>query len=109
MESGSTWEGWFAAPSPFGQTTFTLRITEMDAKGRFKGEGEDRQGSFTVQGTIRGEEVEFVKDYVDPGNYKNVKYKGVLKEGKVSGKYEFLYKKMFISMNISESFEMTKI
>ncbi len=29
MNTGSEWKGWYAAPSPFGRTNFSLRITEV--------------------------------------------------------------------------------
>jgi hypothetical protein len=51
-------------------------------------------------------QVEFVKDYVEEGNYKGIRYKGSLQGNKITGKYSFLYKKMFLSLQVSEDFEM---
>ncbi|XP_023323371.1 uncharacterized protein LOC111697562 isoform X2 [Eurytemora carolleeae] len=106
---GSEWEGWYAAPAPFGQTTFKIKILEVDLQGEFKGEGEDKQGQFEVRGTIQGSEIEFVKDYKENGNHKGIIYKGRIEENKISGKYEFLYKALFIRLNVCEDFEMKLI
>ena len=29
LVQGSEWEGWYAAPAPFGQTTFKIKILEV--------------------------------------------------------------------------------
>jgi hypothetical protein len=52
--------------------------------------------------------VEFVKDYVEEGNHKGIRYKGTREGDKVSGRYRFHYKKLFISLHVSEDFEMTR-
>jgi hypothetical protein len=47
-----------------------------------------------------------VKDYVEEGNHKGIRYKGTIEGTKVIGRYSFHYKKFFISLNVSEDFEM---
>merc|ERR1711874_913677 len=102
---GSRWEGWYAAPSPFGKTEFVVDIEEADDEGNFSGQGTDKQGEFPIQGKVSEGNVKFTKDYKD-GSHKGIVFEGVLEEGVVTGKYSFVYKKAFISMNICQEFEM---
>lgn len=105
LACGTSWEGWYAAPSPFGRTEFTVDIEEDDEEGNFTGEGVDKQGEFRIKGNMSGGNVKFTKDYKD-GSHTGVVFEGVMEDGMVKGKYRFLYKKAFISMNICEEFQM---
>jgi len=101
----TSWEGWYAAPSPFGRTEFTVDIDSADEDGNFSGEGRDKQGEFRIKGKVVDGNVKFTKDYKD-GSHTGVVFEGVLEDGVVKGKYKFLFKKAFISMNICEEFSM---
>ena len=53
-------------------------------------------------------QVEFVKDYVEAGNHQGIRYRGSLQDvDRIAGQYSFLYKKLFIRLNVTEDFEMT--
>ncbi len=47
-----------------------------------------------------------MKDYIEEGNHKRIQYKGSLEGNRVAGQYNFLYKKLFISLHVCEDFEM---
>ncbi len=47
-----------------------------------------------------------MKDYIEEGNHKGIRYKGSLEGDRVAGQYNFLYKKLFISLHVCEDFEM---
>jgi len=110
LTAGAEFVGWFEAPFPFGKTEFQLKITSVNPADRsFTGTGNDKQGNFTVGGTLfSDDEVEFVKDYVD-GSHTGVKYKGRVEGKCIAGEYKFNYKKMFINMDICENFWMELI
>ena len=88
-----------------GKTEFQLKIVTVDQNGGFTGSGTDKQGDFTIEGTLVGDDVEFVKDYKDE-SHTGVKYKGKVEGNCVNGEYKFNYKKMFINMDICEKFWM---
>ena len=106
--AGADFVGWYEAPFPFGKTEFTLKIVTVDQDGSFTGTGSDKQGEFTVAGTLASDDVVFEKEYKD-GSHKGIKYVGRVERNCVAGDYRFNYRKMFINMDICEKFWMEKI
>jgi len=105
FSSHTDFVGWYEAPFPFGRTEFELKINNVDKDGTFTGTGSDKQGHFSIHGTVTGDGVEFVKDYKD-GSHTGIKYEGKVEGNCVKGEYKFNYKKMFINLDICEKFWM---
>ena len=65
----------------------SFSITEEDADGSFKGSGIDKDGIFTVEGTIEGGKVDFTKFYTV--TYSSLRYIGTLdmEEGTIVGQW----------------------
>ena len=62
IDKNVKFHGWYDAPFPFGRTEFTVTIEEYDEVSEvFTGRGEDKQGQFTISGSISGHTVIFVK------------------------------------------------
>ena len=117
----SKWKGFYDAPLPYGRREFTCKVMKM-GENRFIGEGEDADGNFLINGNLSnfktvskdGMEIQtcditFVKDYLTEDGYKGIEYNGTLTGEKIKGQYSFLWKKAFISKNVTGEFEMELI
>lgn len=63
------WAGWFKQDGEKKEMTFRNVKTKEET---ITGEGEDDNGDFTLEGTISGRDVEFIKNYADV----SIKYNG---------------------------------
>ena len=107
IDSCSQFTGWYDAPLGFGRTDFTATVeTFVDTTGEFSASGQDKQGDFTLQGTITGAEVRFVKDFTASDGYKDIKYEGRVSGEEVRGTYKFQYTALFVNIPIHENFYM---
>ena len=123
LKCGSKWKGFYDAPLPYGRQEFTCHVEEVKQDYTFVGNGEDKDGKFSVKGSltnikaVSNEEedgnqevscgdVFFVKDYLSESGYKGIDYKGTLRGSKITGNYSFVWKKSFISKTVTGIFEM---
>ena len=104
---GTQFSGWYDAPLGFGRTDFTATVeTYQETTGQFTASGTDKQGDFTLKGTVTGDDVRFVKDFTASDGYKDIKYSGSVEGEEVKGTYKFQYNALFISLPINENFYM---
>ena len=126
LEVGAQFSGWFEAPLGLGRTEFVLTVETVEEEGegkkRWVGRGRDlttlttlgsrrqEEKEFTVEGTEEGVDITFTKEFCD-GSHSGIVYRGKLDdvEGDVTvrGKYSFRFSKLWISMQITENFQMT--
>ena len=86
------WSGGFAfdgADWVDGLVSFSISAHEED--GRFSGSGMDAFGPFTIEGTLEGERLTFLKEYIFPqyGSTVAWRYQGIVNEqwDKVTGEW----------------------
>ena len=122
---GAQFSGWFEAPLGLGRIEFVLaveRVEEEEGKKKWVGRGRDlttlttlgsrrqEEKEFTVEGTEEGVNITFTKEFCD-GSHSGIVYRGKLDnvEGDVTvrGSYSFRFSKLWISMQITENFQMT--
>ena len=122
---GAKFSGWFEAPLGLGRTEFVLTVEgveEEEGKKKWVGRGRDlttlttlgsrrqEEKEFTVEGTEEGDNITFTKEFCD-GSHSGIIYRGKLDnvEGDVTvrGSYSFRFSKLWISMQITENFQMT--
>ena len=126
FKSGTSWKGFYDAPSPYGREEFTIFVDEVTTDYNFVATGQDRTGSFSAKGSLTNikvpvavddqqdidEEVSatcdisFIKDYLDEKGYKGIKYNGRLCGHKITGEYSFVWRASFLSKNVKGIFEM---
>ena len=120
FKGGSNWKGFYDAPLPYGRQEFTCEVEEVTTDYQFVATGHDKEGKFSFKGSLVNfkpvlEEtdedetwcdISFVKDYLSEDGYKGVEYKGKVCGTKITGNYSFVWKKSFLSKNVTGLFEM---
>ena len=102
---GSIFSGWYEAPAPWGRTDFTLTLETFNSDGSFTGRGVEKQGGFSMRGSINGNSFKAVKDF-DNKSIVNIKYDGTVNNDTVSGNYSFLYQEPGFSKQVTQPFSM---
>ena len=123
LKVGDQFSGWYEAPLSLGKTEFLLEVKKVEEEmGEWEGRGKDltslsnlgqrlnQEREFTCEGRQAEDEITFTKNFCD-GSHTGIRYKGRLKEGEgnvtFAGEYSTQFSKLFIKMEIKESFSMT--
>ena len=126
FRTGSSWKGFYLAPSPYGREEFTIVVDEVTPDFNFVATGHDNTGTFSAKGSLtnikapvtdsehenidsKGSptcDINFTKDYLDEKGYKGIKYNGKLCDNKITGEYSFVWRASFLSKTVTGIFEM---
>ena len=123
LKVGDKFSGWYEAPMSLGKTEFLLEVEKVEEEGgEWVGRGKDlttlsnlgkrlnEEREFTCEGRLTDDGLTFTKNFCD-GSHTGIRYRGRVTEEDgeviVGGEYTTQFAKLFIKMEIKESFSMT--